>query len=109
MVVNVCPAAATSASPEAVWRVLTAVERFGEWQDARYLSAEPPGPVRPGQVIRLAAPGYGREWPVAIDVVDVDAGRRWIDLTVHLPFGIVNREHVTLTQMDAGGTLVRFN
>ncbi len=73
------------------------------------MSAEPPGPVRQGQVIRLAARGYGREWPVAIDVVDVDPDRRWIDLTVHLPLGLVNREHVTLTQTDAGGTLVRFN
>jgi hypothetical protein len=109
MVVNVCPAAVTPASPDAVWHVLTAVERFGEWQDARFISAEPPGSARRGQVIRLAAHGYGRDWPVSIDVVDVDPDRRWIDLTVHLPLGLVNREHVTLTQTEAGGTLVRFN
>jgi len=60
-------------------------------------------------VIRLAAHGYGREWPVAIEVDEVDPDRRWIDLTVHLPLGLVNREHVTLTATDAGGTLVRFN
>lgn len=106
---NVCPAAVTTASAEVVWRVLAAVERFGEWQDARFVSAEPPGPVRQGQVIRLAARGYGREWPVAIDVVDLDPDQRWIDLTVHLPLGLVNREHVTLTPTEAGGTLVRFN
>lgn len=99
----------TTASSDAVWRVLTAVERFGEWQDARFISADPPGAVRPGQVIRLVARGYGREWPVAIDVDDVDPDRRWIDLTVHLPFGLVNREHVTLTRADDLGTLVRFN
>jgi hypothetical protein len=43
MVVNACPAAVTSAPPELVWRVLTTPERFGEWLDASFVSASPPG------------------------------------------------------------------
>ncbi len=109
MIVNVCPAAMTLASPDRVWQVITTPERFEDWQDARFVRAEPPGPVHAGQVIKLAARGYGREWPVTIDVRGLDPSRHWIDLRVHLPLGIINEEHVTLTQTDRGGTLVRFN
>jgi uncharacterized protein YndB with AHSA1/START domain len=109
MVVNVCPAGVTSASPDRVWTVLTTPERFGEWQGAAFVSSDPPGPVRAGQTIHLTAHGLGRRWPVSIDVVEVDPQRRWIDLKVHLPLGIDNHEHVTLTETKEGGTLVRFN
>ena len=109
MVVNVCPAAVTSAPPERVWSVLTTPERFGEWLDASFVSASPPGPARPGQTIHLSAPSLGRRWPVSMDVVDVDPQSRWIDLLVRLPFGIENHERVTLSETKGGGTLVRFN
>jgi hypothetical protein len=89
--------------------VLTTLERFGEWMDARFVSAEPPGPVRAGQVIHLSAPALGRHWPVQIDVGAVDTQHRWLDLVAHVPFGIENHEHVTLTEMKGGGALVRFN
>jgi ligand-binding SRPBCC domain-containing protein len=65
--------------------------------------------VKPGQTIRLAARGFGRKWPVSIEVTAMDPQRRWIDLLVHLPVGIENHEHVTLTETKDGGTLVRFN
>ena len=109
MIVNVCPAAVSSAPPEKIWSVLTSPERFEEWQDARFISAEPPGAVRAGQVINLLARGLGREWPVRIDVRVLDPQHRWIDLLVHLPLGVTNHEHVTLTETKDGGTLVRFN
>ena len=109
MIVNVCPAAVTSASPDRIWKVLTTPERFGDWLDARFVSANPPGPAIPGQTIQLAAPSLGRTWPVALEVVDMDPAKRWIDLLVHLPFGVDNHERVTLTETKEGGTLVRFN
>ena len=65
--------------------------------------------MRAGQVINLAAPSLGREWSVRIDVRDLDPQHRWIDLLVHLPFGIANHEHITMTETKEGGTLVRFN
>ena len=109
MIVNVCPAAITSATPERVWSALTAVERYGEWMDAKFVSADPPGPVKPGQIINLSASSLGRPWPVTIEVRNVDPQHRWIDLIVHVPFRIDNHEHVTLTATKEGGTLVRFN
>jgi ligand-binding SRPBCC domain-containing protein len=108
MVVNVCPAATTSATPDRVWRLLTTPERFSEWNDASFVRAEPPGPVTPGQVIHLTTPAFGTTWQLTIEVRDVDPHSRWIDLLVHLPFGVDNHEHVTLTATKEGGTLVRF-
>ena len=46
---------------------------------------------------------------MTIEVREMDPQSRWIDLLVHLPFGVNNHEHVTLTQTKEGGTLVRFN
>ncbi len=109
MVVNVCPAAVTSARPDRVWRVLTAPERFGEWTDATFVSADPPGAVKPGQTIHLTARSLGRQWPVTIEVRDMDPQSRWIDFLVHLPFGVDNHEHLTLTETKESSTVVRFN
>src|SRR5205809_1078891 len=80
LIVNVCPVATSSAPPERIWSVVTMPERFEEWVDARFVSAEPPGPAQPGQVIRMSAPELGRQWPVRIEVGDMDPGHRWIDL-----------------------------
>jgi len=109
VIVNVCPAAVTTASPDRIWNLLTTPERFGEWVDASFVSASPPGPARAGQVIRLSARSLGLRWLVWIDVIDVDPAHRWIDLVAHLPFGVDNHERITLTESDRGGTLVRFN
>jgi hypothetical protein len=109
VIVNVCPASVTHASPDRLWSVLSAPERFGEWTDATYLSSDPVGPVKPGQTIHLTAPAFRRSLPVDIEVHDVDSQRRWIDLVVRLPFGVENHEHLTLTETAEGGTLVRFN
>lgn len=107
VIVNVCPAAFTPASPDQIWSVLTTPELFGEWTDAAYVGSEPPGPVKKGQNIHLAAPSFGRRWPIDIEVRNIDPQRRWIDFLVRLPFGIENHEHVTLTEIESG-TLVRF-
>jgi len=109
MVVNVCPSARASAPPERVWQVLATPELLGEWTDAVYASSEPAGPVVPGQVIRLKAPGLGLMFPVTIEIGDMDPEHRWIDMLVRLPFGITNHEHITLTEAAESGTLVRFN
>jgi len=109
VIVNVCPAAVTGASPDRLWDVLAAPERFGEWTDATYRSSDPPGPVTPGQTIHLTAPSFGRSWPVEIRVGGMDPQRRYIDLVAHLPFGVENHERITLTETTEGGTLIRFN
>jgi ligand-binding SRPBCC domain-containing protein len=109
VIVNVCPAAVAKVAPDRVWEVVEATGRLGEWTDAAVVSVEPAGPARAGQVIRMGGRALGRDWHFSIDVGDVDPQHRWIDLVVHLPFGIENFEHLTLTETKEGGTLVRFN
>lgn len=109
MIVNVCPAATSTAPPDRFWSILVAPERFGEWTDAAYVSSDPPGPVRPGQSIRLGGRALGRDWTFTIEVKGVDPDHSWIDLVAHFPFGIDNYEHLTLTATPQGGTLVRLN
>ena len=109
LIVNVCPAATTKAPPDSVWKVIAATERLGEWTDATVVKVDPPGPAQPGQVVSLDAPSFGLKFRVTIDVRDLDPKHRWIDLVAHLPFGVDNHEHLTLTESPDGGTLVRFN
>ena len=109
MIVNVCPAATTKAPPDAVWKVIEATDRFGEWTDATVVSVEPPGPAQSGQVVHFAGAALGRRWTFTIAIRGVDPQHRWIDLVAHFPFGIHVDEHLTLTETKDGGTLVRFN
>lgn len=109
MIVNVCPAAVTSASPDRVWQVITKLERDKEWLDVKVVSADPPGPMAPGQTIKLSGPFLTRAFPVIFQIGDMDPERRWVDILVHLPFGIDNHERLTLTPTEEGGTLIRFN
>ena len=109
MIVNVCPAARSTATPDRVWSILSAPQKFEEWQGARFVSADPAGHLQPGQSINLSARGFGRWWPVRIDVRDVDPGRRWVDWVAWLPLGVANYQRTTLTETPEGGTLVRFN
>ncbi|HKC20073.1 MAG TPA: hypothetical protein VKE27_10625 [Candidatus Dormibacteraeota bacterium] len=90
MIVNVCPAATTKASPDSVWNVIKEIGRWGDWTDAVVGSVEPPGAMQPGQVVRLHAP-WLRFLRFTIDIGDIDP------------------QHLTLTETKAGGTLVRFN
>ena len=107
--VNVCPARVTSAPVDRIWELITTPERFEEWQGAKLVSAVPPGALSPGQHIVLAAPFLGRWLRFTFDIGQIDPDRQWEDLTARFPFGIVNREHITVTPTGDGGTLVRFN
>ena len=75
---NVCPSSIANATPERVWRVLTAPERYGEWlQDAEVVEVRPPGKAVPGQRIELSASWLGRHWSAVIEVgpsIQTDAG-----------------------------------
>jgi uncharacterized protein YndB with AHSA1/START domain len=109
VIVNVCPAGVTRAPVERLWELLTTPERFEEWQGARLVSAVPPGALSTGQHIVLSAPFLAQWFRFTFDIGDIDPNRQFIDLTARFPFGIVNRERITLTPTTGGATLVRFN
>src|SRR5205823_7288384 len=87
--VSVCPSAVVDAPPERVWGLLTRPEGFDVWTDATLVAAEPEGPARAGQRLRLETSALGRHWAVTIDVLDVDPERRLLHFRVDLPFGLV--------------------
>ncbi|HZU77771.1 MAG TPA: hypothetical protein VFA70_13465 [Dehalococcoidia bacterium] len=69
MLVNVCPSGIASAPPEAVWQVLTATERYGDWIDSDVVGLHPPGPASSG-------PGGGAAWLSCCSDVNSATGRR---------------------------------
>ncbi len=109
MIVNVCPAATSKAPPDRFWAILMDPARFGEWAGARTVAVRPPGASHPGQVVDMRVPYGFTRWRVQIEVAGVDEKAGWIDVVARLPFGIDNREHLTLTETPEGGTLVRLN
>ena len=93
----VCPSAVIEAPIERVWTLLTRPESFDLWVDAKLVAAEPDGPARPGQVLRLRTGALGLTFAITIKVREVDTERRQLRFLVELPFGIENeigRAHV---------------
>jgi ligand-binding SRPBCC domain-containing protein len=109
MILNVCPSGIANAPVEAVWQALVNTERYGDWADAEVVSVHPAGRASPGQRIELAARAFGRRWHATIDIGRIDPDCRWIDMVARTPLGVVNREHITLSPVDSGRTVVRFN
>lgn len=91
-----------------VWDLLTSPERFDSWADATLVGAEPPGPARAGQRLRLVTSALGRALRVDISVLEVDAERRRLHLLIDLPLGLVNDETITMVRAGEGRTIVRF-
>jgi len=108
MGLSVCPSAVVAAPVGRVWDLLTSPEGFDTWADATLVAAEPHGAAQPGQQIQLVTGALGLKFAVTIDVLDVDAQSHRLRFLVHLPFGVVNDETVTMTDTEEGRTLVRF-
>ena len=108
MAVTVCPIAVVEASQKLVWHLLTTPESYQVWADIELLRAEPPGEVTAGQRIFFGTRALGRSWPVSFQVGAVDAPRS-LELTIELPFGIVNHEHITVLPLGTRKTRVAFN
>ncbi len=107
MTISVCPAEDIAAPVEVVWSLLDDPMRFDLWWDARTTSAEPPGPLAPGQHVEARAKGLfpGR---VRIDVTEIDAAARRIQMIAHLPFGVIDHFTVTVAARGADRAFVRF-
>ncbi|PSJ24813.1 SRPBCC domain-containing protein [Streptosporangium nondiastaticum] len=94
-----------AATPGHVWRILTNLERYGEWNP---FIREASGTVSPGGRLRLRAFPAGRR-PVTfrpkVTVAAPAEELRWLGRTL-LP-GLFTGEHrFVLTDLDGGGTRV---
>jgi hypothetical protein len=105
---NVCPIATVNAPAERIWRLLAEPASYALWWDAETLAIEPPGPAQPGQRIQAETRFLGRGWPVTIRVEAVDSGRRHLELTTWLPFGITVSNHIVCAEVDPARASVTF-
>jgi uncharacterized protein YndB with AHSA1/START domain len=105
---SVCPSAVVAAPLDRVWDLLTRPEGFDKWADATLVSAEPDGAAQPGQKVHLVTGALGLKFAVTIDVLDTDPEDHRLHFLVHLPFGVVNDETVTMAGAGEGSTVVRF-
>src|SRR5262245_5046539 len=108
VVVTACPAALVDAPVERVWSLLVDPRRWDEWADARFEAAEPEGTMKVGQRLRFSAAGLGRRWTVRVAVRGVAPERHSLDLEIATPLGVVNHEHVSVTEAAGGRAHVVF-
>lgn len=108
MAVSVCPIAIVNAPVETVWRLLDDPSVYALWWDAQTLSIEPQGPARVGQKIHAQSKALGKPWDVNLDVNQVDAEKRQLDLTTRLPFGITVFNHISVVPIDEHSSRISF-
>lgn len=108
MTVIACPTAAVEAPAGTIWRLLTTPDSYRAWAGAEVRAIDPPGPAVPGQRIEFRTRELGRWWRVDFTIGEVTPPRS-LALTVRLPFGVVNHEHVVLQPLSERQTRVTFN
>jgi hypothetical protein len=106
---NACPIALVQASVERVWNLLSEPAHYDQWWEVQMHAITPAGSALPGQRIKAGTTVLGRRWTlVNITVEHIDHGRRVIDLTTRLPFGITAHNHITCVPLDAATCRVSF-
>ena len=89
MGVTTCPTDVVNVPVERVWALLDDPLRYGEWTNLREIRSEPPGAVKPGQVIRGVTRRVGLTFTSTLTVLAVDADKHHIEYQTNLPLGIV--------------------
>ncbi|HET9848181.1 MAG TPA: SRPBCC family protein [Candidatus Dormibacteraeota bacterium] len=96
-----------AAAPETVWQLLTNPKTYDTWADARVEAVDPPGPARPGQVVRMSSGAMGLRFKVRFDVERVDEATHDLEFRAEFPFGIRMHEHITVRPVD-GASRVQY-
>jgi ligand-binding SRPBCC domain-containing protein len=108
MPVNVCPSTVVAAPVEMVWSLLMRPETYDLWWDAHTVRITPEGPATPGQVITAWSSALGKRWDVRLEIGQINAEKRQIDLTTTLPLGIQVHNHITCAALDARSCRLQF-
>ena len=108
MGLSICPVANVAAPIEDVWELLTQPSRYDEWSDAHVERVVPAGPLAEGQTIYLSSRALGKRWNITFVIEKVDPEKHQVDLTVTLPLGVKNHEHITCTPIDATSCRVQY-
>ena len=89
-----------AASPDKVWALLTNPATYETWTDARFESADPPGPLRSGQVLHLSSRFLVWRARIRFEVLDADARRHDFQFRGFFPFGLTMHEHISVRGVD---------
>ncbi|HEU5200562.1 MAG TPA: SRPBCC family protein [Ktedonobacterales bacterium] len=108
MPVSVCPSAVVAAPAEVVWSLLMRPETYDLWADAHIERVTPEGPAVPGQVISASSPAFGKRWDVRLEIGQINAEKRQIDVTTTLPLGIQVHNHITCAPLDERSCRLQF-
>jgi hypothetical protein len=106
---SVCPADVIKAPIDVVWRLLTTPARWGDFFDATILSVDPPGTATAGQRITLLSGRWPLRFRLAFKFIEVSATEHSLRLEIRLPFGIINNEHLTCTEVGAAECRVAYH
>jgi uncharacterized protein YndB with AHSA1/START domain len=99
----VCPTELTHAPVQRVWHLLTDQRQLAQWSGAK-LHERPEGPVGTSDRFILRKRGMR----IRFRVLDANPLQH-LRLSIQLPFGIVNHEHVQLTALSATACRITFN
>jgi hypothetical protein len=108
MGLSVCPIATIHASAETVWSLLADPSAYDSWWEVITDSITPAGLAQAGQIISAHGGALGINLRVRIRVDGVDDGRRQLDLTTWLPFGINLHNHILVQAIDEQACRVSF-
>jgi hypothetical protein len=108
MGVTTCPTDVVNAPVERVWGLVADPPRYAAWTDLRAIQAEPPGPARPGQVIRGITREAGLTFTATLTILAVDVEAHQIEYRSHLPLGVVGHNRIVAVPLDPTRCRVSF-
>ena len=108
MPVSVCPSAVVAAPAEVVWSMLMRPETYDLWWDAHTERITSEGPATPGQVVTAWTSALGKRWDVRLEIEQIEADKRQIDITTTLPLGIQVHNHISCAPLDASSSRLQF-
>jgi carbon monoxide dehydrogenase subunit G len=98
----ICPTETVAAPTETVWALLSDPASYGRWADAHVDDVAPPGPARPGQVVRLTARALGIPLRVRFDIERVDPVAHELAFRATFPLGIRMQEQISVRRVGEG-------
>ena len=108
MAVSVCPGDRAQAPVEIVWGLLMRPAEYGHFWDMTVERVDPEGAAVPGQKFTAWTSALCRRWPIAGEILEVDAARHHIRFRTSLPFGVVGDNRISCTPIDDRSCLIRF-
>ena len=108
MSLTICPITTVNTPIDYVWELLTKPSGFDEWLDVHVERIEPEGPLSDGQTIHLWTRALGKRWKITFLIEKVDPEKHQVQMTILLPLGIKNHEHIVCTPLDATSCRLQF-